>query len=446
MGNKKFGIAQVETLLQEKSVSDYFDLISRSVTVDCVRKQLEFVREQILNEAKEFSYEEILNLCLAECKKSYRKTPQSVINCTGVIIHTNLGRSVISEKSWEAAKRLNTNYSSLEFDLETGKRGERRNLISSLLSVATKAESALVVNNNAAAIYLVLSALAKRKEVIVSRGELVQIGGGFRIPDILRQSQAKLVEVGTTNITTLEDYKNAITPKTALILKVHRSNFALRGFTDEPTTKELASILPEGVRLVVDQGSGVLDEILPGEKRAKDHIVMGADLVTFSADKVLGSVQGGIIVGSKKLIERLHKNPLYRVLRPGKTVLTLLQQTLIERLNGDKSPTILLASRTKEQLFEIGKVIIKDLPSENLSLVEAPMTLGGGSSPDEELPSIAIKVVTKKPPLQLLKEFRELKEPVIGSVEKGALYLNLAALLDNQQETLRESIKTVLGL
>lgn len=446
MDNKSFVLPQVETLLQEEAISSYFSLISRPVTVGCIRKQLNILREQILKENKEFSYSEILNFCLKECKRIYLTSAQSVINCTGVIIHTNLGRSVISEESWQAVKKLNTNYSTLEFNLANGKRGERTNLVEPLLSAATKAESALVVNNNAAAIYLVLSTLAKKKEVIVSRGELVQIGGGFRIPDILKQSQAKLVEVGTTNITTIEDYKNAITDKTALILKVHRSNFALRGFTKEPSTKELAEILPPGAFLVVDQGSGVLDVDIANETKVKEHITMGSDLVTFSADKVLGSVQAGIIVGSKQLIEKLHKSPLYRVLRPGKTILTLLQHNLVDHLNGKKSPTLLLASQTKEQLLATAKKIIKDFPKENVSIVDAPMTLGGGSSPDEELDSVAIRVVTKQSASKLLKEFRNLKIPVIGSIVKNSVYLNMGTLLENQAELLKESIKVVLGL
>ena len=216
----------------------------------------------------------------AACERQYRQRPIRVINCSGVLIHTNLGRAPLNRQVWDAVQAANTRYTALEYALEEGKRGQRNALFSPLFAELTGAEGAVVVNNNAAALFLILSTFAQGKEVIVSRGELVQIGGGFRIPEILEQSGATLVPVGTTNITTCADYLAAVTERTALVLKVHRSNFAIRGFTEEPSTAELASALPKKIMLVVDQGSGVLSSsTVPGETSVTEHIHAGASLV-----------------------------------------------------------------------------------------------------------------------------------------------------------------------
>ncbi|MDX9939963.1 MAG: L-seryl-tRNA(Sec) selenium transferase [Sphaerochaetaceae bacterium] len=436
-------IPQVETLLQEPSVSRWIPLISRPMVTMIVREELQKIRQSWIEDKKEITHEELLDRIVRACVARYRRSPQRVVNCTGVIIHTNLGRSPIAHETWDAAGELNTAYSSLELDLDTGKRGQRNSLAGDLLSLLAGAESAMVVNNNAAALFLILSVLAKRKEVIVSRGELVQIGGGFRIPDILRQSGARLVEVGTTNITTCEDYLEAVTERTALVLKVHRSNFALRGFTGEPTTAELATALEGRVPLLVDQGSGIVRRGMPGEPPIEDHIRQGASLVCFSADKALGSVQAGCIVGTRKMITKLLQSPLYRVLRPGKTILTLLAHSLVAHLNGDKPPVLTCIDRSVREQQEMGIRVLEGLPEGRYSLASAPMTLGGGSSPDEYREGVAIRVLLDRPAEEILRRLRSLDPPIIGTIDKKVVLLHLGALFEEDVPYLRNSLRAL---
>lgn len=443
MEKNRVSIPQVETLLQQKKLSSYFDLISRAIVTNLIRDELNQIREQKLFD---LSFDKIVQRCETRCAQVYKMRVHQVINCTGVVVHTNLGRSPISKTTWQAATNLNTHYSSLEFNLESGKRGQRNSLVEHLLTTLTDSEAALVVNNNAAAIYLILSTFAKRKEVIVSRGELVQIGGGFRIPSILKESRAKLVEVGTTNITTRDDYSKALNEKSAAILKVHRSNFALRGFTDEVSTKELSELLDEEQLLIVDQGSGVIEADLPGEQKVKEHIKMGAHLVSFSCDKALGSVQAGAIVGSKKLIDKLIKSPLYRVLRPGKTVLTLLEEDLIKHLNKVDPPVLSLIKKEKEKVKEETQKLIAFLNSEKFSLVESKITLGGGTTPDESLDSYAVQINSTKSANSVIKILRNQEVPIIGFIEKGKVHLNLATLLEGELELLISSLEKIKEL
>lgn len=444
MSDQRLRIPQVETLLQEPTIQHWFALLSRPITVDQVRKVLEQVRSDWASCKSMPTRGEIVAMIEASCENRYLRRPRRVINCTGVIGHTNLGRAPVSIDVWNDAAPENTGYCSIELDLVSGKRGERNALVSDLLSQATEAESAIVVNNNAAAIFLTLSVFAKRKEVIVSRGELVQIGGGFRIPDILRQSGAKLVEVGTTNITTIEDYVEAVTERTAMVLKVHRSNFALRGFSSEPNTRELSAALPPHVLLVVDQGSGVLDDGRPGETSVASHVSQGAHVVTFSADKALGSVQAGCIAGSAMLMAKLRRSPLYRVLRPGKTVLTLLEHSMVRRLNGELPPVLRLYDRSVEELRLLGEQIIEALPEHSCTLVEAPMTLGGGSCPDEQVPGIAIRLNMKASPERLLSSLRAMDVPIIGTIEHKAVNLNLGAVSAQDVPLIIESLRKLL--
>ena len=268
------------------------------------------------------------------CRKAARRRLGRVINATGVILHTNLGRAPLPAEAWSAAAAANTGYSNLELDLATGSRGRRGGLAAELCALAAGAEAALVVNNNAAALFLILSCFARRREVLVSRGEQVQIGGGFRIPEILALSGARLVEVGTTNVTTVEDYTEAAGLNTAMALVVHSSNFRIRGFTEKPPLERLARVLPKDVILAVDQGSGALAEGVRGEQAAGRCLEDGAHLVCFSADKLLGGPQAGLIAGRSDLIQALSRHPLHRIFRPGKTVLSLLEECLVRRLNG----------------------------------------------------------------------------------------------------------------
>ena len=426
-------LPQVETLLQQPSIEKWFAFISRPVATDVVRLTVERFRERIGLENKAFSFEEIVEACDEALGVIHDRRLRPVINASGVIIHTNLGRAPISKENWEQVRLLNCSYTNLEFDVQKGKRGKRSSFTSVLLTKLSGAQDALVVNNNAAAIFLILSTFAKRKEVIVSRSELVQIGGGFRIPDILKSSGAKLVEVGTTNITTIDDYLEAITERTAMVLRVHRSNFALRGFTEEVSVRELKEHLPPHLLLVVDQGSGALDRRIPSEITVQQHISSGADLVCFSADKALGSVQAGCIVGREDLVAKLGKHPLFRTMRIGKTVSSLLEASLVDHLNGVDQPTGKLLFRSMTELKEAGTLIIGKIKSERLSLLEDTMTLGGGTTPDENLPSLSICLSSAKPHKDA-ETLRLRKIPIITTVHKGAVHLNLGTVMEDELE------------
>ena len=387
---------------------------------------------------------EIIHRVCSECRIWHRRRIVRVVNATGILLHTNMGRSPILNETWETVKDVNTGYSNLEFNLETGKRGKRNGLVPKLLNILTGGEASMVVNNNAAAVFLVLSALGKGRDVIVSRGEQVQIGGGFRIPEILSLSGARLVEIGTTNITTLEDYKRAIHDDTACVLSVHRSNFAIRGFTSQPPLSEIKKILPENAFLFVDQGSGTLTEELKGEPRVASLIREGADLVTFSCDKVLGGPQGGVVTGKEFLIKKLEKHQLYRVFRPGKTVFSLLEDTLIRKLNG--------ASFLQNHLFpdlEVlrhrAEAIIEALPSGVATLTATDCSSGGGSSPDETFPSFGITLTPEISPDKLLSSLRDLEIPVIGYISDNHVCIDLAAVSPEDDGLLRKSLLFCIG-
>ncbi len=435
-------IPQVEQLMNEPRVSCWFEKISRPLTAASVRKAIDHYRG-LLKEGRTFRDDELFKLIDRVCGELHNKRIRPVINATGVVLHTNMGRSPILDEVWESCKNANTGYSNLELSLKTGRRGKRNGLIPLMIQSLTGAESCAVVNNNAAAIYLVLNAFAKGKEVIVSRGEQVQIGGGFRIPDILEASGARLVEVGTTNITTLEDYTSALTPDTAMVLKVHRSNFALRGFTSEPSVQELTAALPEDVLTIVDQGSGVMNENIPGEQNVRAHIAAGADIVTFSCDKFPGGPQGGIIAGRTELIQAVDKHPLIRTMRPGKTVYSLLEATLVQRMNNEGSFSRHAAFVTNgEETADKCKKIKRGLSTEKFKLADDTQCIGGGSTPDEFFESKAIEICSDKlKPGEIIKMLREADPPVIGTIKKDRALLNPAALEEEEIKTLKSILK-----
>ncbi len=435
-------IPQIEQIMEDDRISVWSQRISRPLTSSAVKRAVDHYREK-LKAGKSYSEKELYKLIDKICIDLYSRRIRPVINATGVILHTNMGRSPIRPEVWEDCREINTGYSSLELSLKTGKRGKRNGLIPLLIKTLCGAESCAVVNNNAAAVYLVLNTFAAGKEVIVSRSEQVQIGGGFRIPEILKASGAKLVEVGTTNITTLSDYINAVNENTAMVLKVHRSNFALRGFTSEPSLKEITSALPEGVLTVVDQGSGVLNENLPGEQKTRSLITDGADLVTFSCDKMPGGPQGGIIAGRKKLIEILDRHPLIRTMRPGKTIYSLLESTLIQRMDnpGAFSRHAETAVNGEETADKCRK-IKRGLSTEIFQLAEDLQCIGGGSTPDQFFESRAIEIKSDKlKPDQILKLLRESSPPVIGTIKHDKALLNPAALNDNEIKQLKTILK-----
>ena len=371
---------------------------------------------------------------------------KAVHNLTGTVLHTNLGRALWSEESQQAALAAMRQNVALEYDLDEGRRSHRDNHISELLCRLTGAQAACVVNNNAAAVLLMLATFAQGKEVIISRGELIEIGGAFRIPDIMAQAGCRLVEVGTTNRTHLNDYRNAINENTAFLMKVHSSNYQICGFTSAVSEAKLAELGREmNVPVITDLGSGALMDLsrygLPKEPTVQEKVAQGVDLVSFSGDKLLGGVQAGIIVGKKAWIERLQAHPLKRVLRCDKVILAGLEATLRLYLNPEKLserlPTLRLLTKSVEQLRADAERLKACLESRlnadfQLQIEDSLAQIGSGSQPMERIPSVAVTLSEKTPQKlsALSTRFKQLSQPIIGRMENGKLWLDLRSVAD----------------
>lgn len=382
-----------------------------------------------------------------------------VINGTGVIIHTNLGRSILPGDVLSQLSETSGNYSNLEFNLTSGERGSRYTLVEELLCELTGAEAALVVNNNAAAVLIALDTLARGKEVIVSRGQLVEIGGSFRIPDVMARSGAKLVEVGATNRTHLRDYSNAMSPETGLLLKVHTSNYCIIGFTSEVSNKELVSLgKRHQVPVMEDLGSGCLVDLssfgLKKEPTVQEVVASGMDIVTFSGDKLLGGPQAGIILGSRDIIERIKRNPLNRALRIDKFTLSALEsilrlyrdpQTVFERvptLNMISAP-IEVVQHKAEQLAE---VLEKSISTYSIIQISEVMSrVGGGAMPEQNLPSRAVILRPLHMKINHLEaKLRSLDIPIIGRVENDHLLLDMRTVRSDELHLIAKGLDQAL--
>jgi len=441
----------VEVLLANPEIQPYAARISRPLVKKIITSTLAEYRRHLVSLLPDRDIAaEALARCLRALDDAERRRLGKVLNGTGVILHTNLGRAPLSKEAWRHIESVNTGYSNLEFGLDAGERGSRGGLVPELLQALPGAEAGLAVNNNAAAVLLALSTLASGREVIVSRGEAVQIGGGFRIPDILALSGARLVEVGTTNITTAEDYLSAVTPETAMVLVVHTSNFALRGFTEKPSLRKLRKVLPEGLPLVVDQGSGCTVEQIPNEPSLSGLIRDGADLVCFSGDKILGGPQAGLIVGRADLVAKLGKHPMMRAFRPGKTIFSLLEAVLIERLNEGGSTGVeraLAGSGTAglAALKVFGRKILRDLPAGRASLAASRAAIGGGSAPDETLPSVALCLRPLRSATRLARCLRSAPVPLVGRIEGDRVILDLMTLAGEEAPLLASMINSAFA-
>ena len=418
----------------------------RSAVVNAVRVVLAGHRQQ--RGAQGPDAEQVL--CEANALLAARAAPQlrRVYNLTGTVQHTNLGRALLSEDAVDHAAMAMRNPCALEFDLATGGRGDRDGLVEDLLCELTGAEAATVVNNNAAAVLLVLAALAAKREVLVSRGELVEIGGAFRVPDVMRAANAKLVEVGTTNRTHARDYAAAIGPKTAALMKVHASNYRITGFTAEVSAPDMAQIAKaHGLPLITDLGAGSLIDMaqlgLPKEPVVRDAIAAGADVVMFSGDKLLGGPQAGIIVGQRDLLAKIRKHPMKRALRVSKMTLAALEATLLAYRTPDlltrDLPTLRLLTRSVADLEALagrlsGRLAQQLGPDWVVATVAVNGQAGSGALPGEAIPSIAISLrplgKSGKALAQLAERLRALPVPVIGRIADGALLLDLRCLED----------------
>ncbi len=445
-------IPKVDVFLNDEDLLSELGNKPRYLLRKAIRDVLDEVREDIRNGKKidlnpEFLKEEIKK----KLKKLLKPKLHKVINATGVVLHTNLGRAVISEEVAEYLKELITGYSNLEYDLQKGKRGLRYRNLEWILKELTGAEDVCVVNNNAGAVLLVLSALARGKEVIVSRGELIEIGGSFRIPDVMQQSGAILKEVGTTNKTHLKDYENAISENTGLLLKVHTSNYKIMGFTASVSTEELVELGEKyGIPVYEDLGSGSFIDVrkigLSYEPTVQDVLKAGVDVVSFSGDKLLGGAQAGIILGKRKYLEKIKKHPLNRALRIDKMTLTVLENTLVyyldEKLAFEKVPTWKLLSQPQEEIKKKAEELIQLLKSKGfpakVSLIQDTSEVGGGALPTQQLPTWCIAV--HLPPEKLDKEMRKQETPVIGRIKNNLYLLDMRTVFNSELSILAESL------
>ncbi len=434
-------IPQVEKVLADPEIAAYFPRVSRVLAARVVSAALETERERALADP-DHAVDSIV--CRAAAVRALedldRKRQKRLLNGTGIILNTNLGRSPISPSVWEDAASANTAYAPVEFDLESGKRGKRGGICHDLAAALAGAEAALLVNNNAAGVLLALTTIAKGKEVIVARGEQVQIGGGFRVPDILELAGARFVEVGTTNIVDAEDYRRAVSPETAAALIVHTSNFALRGFTSKPTVTQIAAAMPASVPVIVDQGSGCTTEKIPGETPIKAYIEAGASLVCFSADKLLGGPQAGIVVGKATLIAQLARHPLYRAFRPGKTVFSLMERVLVARLNGTSGTAGTALVEPLEELKKLARKIRGHLPKGLATVIDTKAASGGGSGPDEQFDSIGLSIQSPSTPGILQKAMRNAPLPLVALVRDGAVIIDMATLVNEDASEISGTI------
>jgi L-seryl-tRNA(Ser) seleniumtransferase len=422
----------------------------RPAAVAAVRAALDAARGEVKAGGIARPAPEIAHAALARLDADARPNLRPVFNLTGTVLHTNLGRALFADAAVEAATRAMRQAVALEYDLDTGKRGERDDHVRALLCEFTGAEDATIVNNNAAAVLLTLNTFADGREAIVSRGELIEIGGAFRMPDIMARAGAKLVEVGTTNRTHRRDYENAIRKKTGLILKVHTSNYRIEGFTAEVPARELAALAHESdLPLVNDLGSGTLVDLrifeLHHEPTVAEAVAEGADLVTFSGDKLLGGPQAGFIVGRKKLIAKLNRNPMKRALRVDKVRLAAIEATLKlyrdpHRL-AERLPTLRLLARPKAAIARLARTLAPRLAAAvglhfKVEVIECASQIGSGALPLETVPSAGLAVRPVAPEAgghtltTLAAAMRRLPTPVIGRVEDGAFVLDLRCLED----------------
>jgi L-seryl-tRNA(Ser) seleniumtransferase len=440
-------IPSLDRLLQLAAVAALVSRYGRPLVTETARAELAALRATLARAGAAFDEPGFVSACAARLEREAQPSLKTVFNLTGTVLHTNLGRAVMPVEAAEAAARAMTRPVNLEFDLGGGERGERDSHVERLLTRLTGAESALVVNNNAAAVYLVLNTLALKREVPVSRGELVEIGGAFRIPDIMQRAGVKLVEIGTTNRTHLKDYAGAISPRTAALMKVHTSNYAIQGFTASVPEDKLAGLAHKHkLPLITDLGSGMLvnleDYGLPHEQTPREALAAGADVVTFSGDKLLGGPQAGLIVGNAALIERIRKNPMKRALRVDKVTLAALEAVL--KLYSDpeklstRLPTLRHLTRAPADIETQARRLLASVraalgDTAQAEVVPVKSQIGSGSLPVDLLEShgIAVSVPGKRrsgAAAAISQAFRALPAPVIGRVKDGAFIMDLRCL------------------
>lgn len=459
-GNDQSGLRRlpaVSRLLQHERVQEAIAEHGRELVVECVREVLSQLRQRLKNgESVPDEPRFVVNEVLQAVQRWRTPTLRRVINATGVVLHTGLGRAVLAEPARRAVEEVAQGHSMLEVDRETGERGERIEHVRELLCRLTGAEDATVVNNNAGAVLLAVTVLAQGREVIISRGQLVEIGGAFRMPDIIAQSGARLVEVGTTNRTRLSDYEQAITPDTALLLRCHPSNFRIVGFTEEVSAPDLASLAHRhGLAVLDDVGSGCLVDTeqfgLEHEPTLQESIQAGCDVVTCSGDKLLGGPQAGILVGRKDIMQRIRKHPLHRALRVDKLTLAALEATLRLYLNPEealrKIPVLRTLATTADEIRRRAQRLKRRLQASlsaeavTVRLREGASTVGGGSLPEQQLPTTLVCLRWRDGNASQLARALRWQEPAVFTrIEQDEVVIDPRTLLEDEFGALVEAV------
>ena len=474
MSQKKISQSQQNLLRKLPGVDHVLELcgtrsfsqdIPKSLLVNAIRKILETLRIGILGSGPEITEESladahIIETVTAAVIKAITPNLKPLVNATGVVVHTNLGRSLLPEAVVENISVVAGRYSNLEYDLDAGKRGSRHAIVEDLLCEISGAQAAMAVNNNAGAVLLCLETFARDKEVIVSRGELVEIGGSFRVPDVMAKSGGILKEVGTTNRTHLRDYENAIGENTALLLKVHRSNYSVIGFTAEVSLRELVVLgAGHGVPVMEDLGSGTFIDFskygLVKEPTVQDSVAAGTDIVTFSGDKLLGGPQAGIIVGKKSIVDLIKQNPLARALRIDKLTLAALESTLRLYRDEEKAvnmiPTLRMLTMNIDDIETRASNLVEELKNIGISRLDIELfrrssRAGGGALPLLELPSRCLGIRVRGMSANALeKNMRANDPPIIGRIEDDAYIMDPRTLKDDDLPTIRKAFEKILG-
>jgi L-seryl-tRNA(Ser) seleniumtransferase len=451
-------IPGVDYILEQNEIKELKKNFSDEFIKYSIRTVLNEIRSHSKKQIEVPSVHEIVEHVVNFVETNNRPTLKRVINASGIVLHTNLGRAPLGQNIFEQIKPAIVGYSNLEFDLNTGRRGKRTDHVIELLKFLTGAESALIVNNNAAALSLVLRTFAEEKETIISRGELIEIGGSFRLPEIMEASVTKMLEVGTTNRTRLSDYKKAITNKTAIILKTHKSNYAIEGFTEEVGLKELSALSKKNKLLMVyDIGSGLLfdqeKKELMQEPVVKKSFAAGADIVTFSCDKLLGGPQAGIIAGKKKLLDKISKNPLMRTYRVDKLTIAILSAVLrsyIKSKDRVDLPIFNLLQRKKEDLEYLARRLKQEFDNLQLNAVirESEAFSGGGSLPQVKLDSYSVTLIppdnNKNFAKNIYRRLLTTEFPVLSILRKGEIHFDVFTIFENDIPTITKMVKSVV--
>jgi len=456
-------LPSVDAILRDESSKPELDGYPRDMTVECIRQTLDELRRNILNDhmgrcgAMHITTEAITTRVVEKLRLKTKPSIRRAVNATGIILHTGLGRAVWPTCVVDDIHDDLKGYVTLAINEQTGKRCERDTKVSDILCELTGAEAALVVNNNAAATMLALAALAENKEVIVSRGQLIEIGGSFRLPDVMEQSRCKLVEVGATNRTHLRDYQNAVTEETAAIFRAHPSNYRIVGFTSSVDIPDLVGLAHENDLPVIDDlGAGALVDLadygLPHEPTVQNSLQSGADLVLFSADKLIGAAQGGIIVGKEKFVSKCRTHPLYRAFRADKSSLMVLERTLMlfrdrEKLNREHPLYMMLSlsvDELKQTATQLCDAIIKNCPAVTGGVVESAGFLGSGSLPMEKLPGYGVTVSTADMSCESLGiKLRTSDTPVFGRISDDKVILDVRTLLPGDIAKIAAAFKQI---